>query len=124
MKLKPTWPLIILVVLLLTTGCTTTQNCWEYQPTTMQPKPGWDTATLDGLSRKQLVDALGCPPHMIRMTSVVDASNNRELWVYHPYDKDPTGLYIWLKGDVFHDSKLDEFMGFWGHEMTNPDFWE
>jgi len=90
----------------------------------MKPKPGWDTVDLTGLTREQLVDVLGCPPHSIRMTSVVSADHNRELWVYHPFDEDPTGLYIWLKGEVFYDSMLDEFNGFWCHRMMDVDFWE
>lgn len=99
-------------------------NCWDYQPTDMAPKPGWDTVDLEGLTRQDLVDVLGCPPHVIRMTSVVSGAHNRELWVYHPYEEDPTGLYIWLKGDVFHHSTLNEFNGFWCYGMMDLDFWE
>ena len=98
--------------------------CWDYQPADMAPKPGWDTVDLEGLTREELVEVLGCPPHVIRQTSVVSADYNKELWIYHPYEKDPTGLYIWLKGDVFHQSKLEEFNGFWCHQMGDPDFWE
>ncbi len=105
-------------------GNETVSSCWDYQPANMAPKPGWDTVDLEGLTREELVEVLGCPPHIIRMTSVVSAEHNKELWVYHPYEKDPTGLYIWLKGDVFHQSKLDEFNGFWCHNMGDPDFWE
>ncbi len=99
-------------------------GCWDYQPTDMAPNPGWDGVSLEGLTRDELVDVLGCPPHVIRMTSVVSAANNRELWVYHPYEEDPTGLFIWLKGDVFHYSTLNEFNGFGCYEMTDLDFWE
>ncbi len=99
-------------------------DCWNYQPTGMKPNPGWDTVDLEGLTREELVEVLGCPPHVIRMTSVVSAAHNRELWVYHPYDEDPTGLFVWLKGNVFHDSMLDEFNGFWCYEMSDLDFWE
>jgi hypothetical protein len=99
-------------------------GCWDYQPSDMKPNPGWETISLDGLTREELTDVLGCPPHVIRMTSVVSADNNRELWVYHPYDEDPTGLYVWLKGDVFHESTLDEFNGFDCYQMTNLEFWE
>jgi len=97
--------------------------CWDYQPTDMAPEAGWETADLEGLTREELVDVLGCPPHIIRMTSVVSADYNRELWVYLPYEDDSTGLYIWVKGDVFHYSKLDEFNGFWCHRMMDLDFW-
>ncbi len=101
-----------------------THDCWNYQPTDMNPYPGWETAELHGLTREQLLDALGCPPHIIRMTSVVSEEYNRELWVYHPFDDDPTGLFIWLKGDVFHRSRLDEFNGFLCNEMMGEDFWK
>ena len=100
------------------------EGCWEYQPSDMAPKPGWDNVNLDGLTREELVDVLGCPPHVIRMTSVVSVDNNRELWVYHPYAEDPTGLYVWLKGDIFHYSTLDEFNGFGCYRMTDLEFWE
>ena len=99
-------------------------GCWNYQPTDMKPNPGWENINMDGLTREELIGVLGCPPHVIRMTSVIGADNNRELWVYHPYDQDPTGLYIWLKGEVFHDSTLNEFNGFACYEMTNLEFWE
>ncbi len=103
---------------------TSCDGCWDYQPTDMKPKAGWENVDMEGLTREELVDALGCPPHVIRMTSVVSASNNKELWVYHPYDEDPTGLYIWLKGDVYHDSTLDEFNGFWCNQMMDMTFWD
>ncbi len=101
-----------------------TNNCWNYQPDEMKPNPGWDVADLNGLTREELLDVLGCAPHVIRMTSVVGPENNRELWVYHPFDDDPTGLYVWLKGDVYHESRMDEFNGFWCCEMMEPAFWE
>ena len=100
------------------------ESCWNYQPTDMKPNPGWEDVDMEGLTREELVDVLGCPPHVIRMTSVVSAANNKELWVYHPYDEDPTGLYVWLKGDVYHDYTLDEFNGFWCYQMMDFDFWE
>jgi hypothetical protein len=90
----------------------------------MKPNPGWDAVDLNGLTREELLDVLGCPPHVIRMTSVVGPENNRELWVYHPFDDDPTGLYIWLRGDVYHRSRMDEFNGFWCYEMMEPAFWK
>ncbi len=99
-------------------------GCWDYQPAVMKPKAGWEAVDLTGLTRGQLLEALGCPPHVIRMTSVVSPEFNKELWVYHPYDEDPTGLFIWLKGNVFHHSMLNEFNGFGCYELTNPDFWE
>lgn len=99
-------------------------GCWDYQPTTMQPLAGWEDVDLEGLTREELVEVLGCPPHVIRMTSVVSEDFNKELWVYHPYEEDPTGLYVWLKGNVYHDSTLNEFNGFSVHQMMDEDFWD
>lgn len=140
MRNKNIWILTLALVLILamafSAGCNndttddendeteTVSGCWDYQPTTMQPNPGWDTVDFTGLTREELIDVLGCPPHMIRMTSVVGSENNRELWVYHPFEEDPTGLYVWLKGDVFHDHILDEFNGFDCYQMINLEFWE
>ena len=105
-------------------GETACAGCWDYQPTDMKPNTGWENVNLEGLTREELVDVLGCPPHVIRMTSVVSAANNREMWVYHPYDEDPTGLFVWLKGGVFHYSTLNEFNGFGCYQMTDLPFWE
>jgi len=103
---------------------TSNNDCWNYQPDEMKPNPGWDAVDLNGLTREELLDVLGCPPHIIRMTSVVSPEKNRELWVYHPFDDEPTGLFVWLKGNVFHKWRLDEFNGFWCYEMSDVTFWD
>ena len=124
---------LVALILFLFTGATSSyetvagsrnQECWNYQPTDMKPNPGWDSVDLDGLTREELLDILGCPPHIIRMTSMVSPENNRELWVYHPFDDDSTGLFVWLKGNVYHESRLDEFNGFWCYEMSDLTFWD
>jgi len=99
-------------------------NCWEYQPESAKPKEGWEGVDLSGMTRDELLEVLGCPLHSMRLGAVGNPAYIRELWVYHPYDEDPTGLYIWLQGGVFHASRLDEFSGFWGFEFDNPEFWE
>jgi hypothetical protein len=99
-------------------------GCWHHQPTDRKPAAGWDTIDLRGLTREQLLAVLGCPPHIIRMTSLVSADHHRELWVYQPFAEDPTGWYIWLKGNTVHHSALDEFNGFGCHRMMDADFWE
>ncbi len=93
-----------------------------FEPT-IRPKPGWEDVSLENKHRDELIQILGYPANLVRMAAV-DPANNRELWVYHPYEQDPTGLYIYLKGDVFYYSKLDEFMGFYCYDMLDPDFWE
>jgi hypothetical protein len=101
-----------------------TVNCWDYQPDSAKPKEGWEGVDLSGMTRDELLDVLGCPLHSMRLGAVGNPAYIRELWVYHPYDEDPTGLYIWLQGGVFHASRLDEFTGFWGFEFDNPEFWQ
>ncbi len=89
----------------------------------IRPNPGWENVQLENKHRDELIEILGCPANLIRMAAM-DPANNKELWVYHPYEQDPTGLYIYLKGDVFYYSKLDEFTGFYCYDMLDPDFWE
>ena len=101
-----------------------TVDCWDHQPGSAKPKDGWDGVDLAGMTRDELLEVLGCPLHSMRLGAVGNPAYIRELWVYHPYDEDPTGLYIWLQGGVFHASRLDEFNGFWGFEFDNPEFWE
>lgn len=105
-------------------AASTTVNCWDHLPESAKPKDGWEGLSLDGMTRDELLEALGCPLHSMRLGAVGNPSYVRELWVYHPYDEDPTGLYIWMQGGVFHASRLDEFTGFWGFEFDNPEFWE
>ena len=54
----------------------------------------------------------------------VNPKNNREIWIYHPYDYDPTGLYIYFKGDNVVKTKLDEFNGLVASSIwEDTDFW-
>lgn len=101
-----------------------TVNCWDNQPDSAKPKDGWDGVDLTGMTRDELAEVLGCPLHSMRLGAVGNPAYIRELWIYLPYDEDPTGLYIWLQGGVFHASRLDEFSGFSGFEFDNPEFWE
>jgi hypothetical protein len=101
-----------------------TVNCWDHQPSSAKPKDGWEGVDLSDMTRDELLEVLGCPLHSMRLGALGNPAYVRELWVYHPYDEDPTGLYVWLQGGVFHASRLDEFTGFWGFEFDNPEFWE
>lgn len=118
-------PLILWWCLLITAPLSfaAALDCWNEPPLTRKPQPGWESHTLIGMTRQQALKTLGCPPHYVRMTSPLGTLGERELWVYLPYDKDSTGLYLWLKAGVVHQSRLDTFSGFWTHEMDNPDFW-
>ncbi|MEW6623630.1 MAG: hypothetical protein AB1420_10990 [Bacillota bacterium] len=95
-----------------------------------KPKPGWEqyfptaeTTTLTGKSVNEVRELLGEPPVLVRSIAV-NPEFNREVWVFHPFDEDPTGLYIFFKGNQLVNSRLDEFPGlrdayFWGDE----EFW-
>jgi hypothetical protein len=101
-----------------------TVNCWDHQPESAKPKEGWEGVDFSGMTRDELLEVLGCPLHSMRLGALGNPAYIRELWIYHPYDEDPTGLYVWLQGGVFHASRLDEFTGFWGFEFDNLEFWE
>ena len=87
-------------------------------PIQLKPKPGWeayfpkpDTTTLLGESTGKVRGLLGEPPFLVRSTAA-NPELSREIWVYIPYDEDPTGLYIYFKGSRVVKSRLDEFAGF------------
>jgi regulator of replication initiation timing len=96
-----------------------------------QPKDGWeqyfpdaDTTTLQGESIDDVRQLLGEPPYLARSTAA-NPQNNREVWVYTPFEDDPTGLYLFFKGNRLDSSRQDEFPGlrqayFWEDE----DFWQ
>lgn len=96
-----------------------------------QPKEGWEqyfpdaeTTTLQGESIDDVRQLLGEPPYLARSTAA-NPQNNREVWVYTPFENDPTGLYLLFKGNQLDSSRQDEFPGlrqayFWEDE----DFWQ
>jgi len=95
-----------------------------------QPKPGWetyfpthDTNTITGQTVAAVEALLGIPPVRIRSTAATTPFN-REIWVFMPYLEDPTGLYLFFKGDQLWRSRLDEFTGIYGSGLLeNEEFW-
>ncbi len=95
-----------------------------------KPKEGWEdyfptaeTTTLEGESVEKVRGLVGEPPFLIRSNAVVPEAS-REIWIFVPYDKDPTGLYIYFKGGQLHSSRLDEFNGLYGSGLLDDDsFW-
>ncbi|MDI6891912.1 MAG: hypothetical protein QMD08_02785 [Actinomycetota bacterium] len=95
-----------------------------------KPKSGWEEyfptpteTTLMGESVSELRNLLGEPPVLVRSIAA-DPDCSREIWIYMPYDEDPTGLYIYFKGGKVAKSLLDEFNGLVGSSIwEDSDFW-
>ncbi|UMZ74060.1 hypothetical protein [Natranaerofaba carboxydovora] len=95
-----------------------------------RPNPGWDeyfpdyeTTTLEGESISTVRGILGEPPFLVRSIAV-EEENNREVWVYLPHEEDPTGLYLFFKGNRLDSSRLDEFPGLPASYIWDMDeFW-
>ncbi len=105
-------------------------NALRNRPITRKPKQGWETyfpgpetSTIIGKSVAEVEDLLGIPPVRIYHTAA-SVSFNREIWVFVPYDEDPTGLYLYFKGNQLWASRLDEFTGIYGSGLLeDEDFW-
>ncbi|MBS4025020.1 MAG: bZIP transcription factor [Clostridia bacterium] len=97
---------------------------------TRQPKPGWqeffpspETTTLEGKSTGEVRELLGVPPVKIRSIAA-NPDFNREIWIYMAGEEDPTGLYLWFKGNQLWRSLLDEFNGLYGSGLLeDEEFW-
>ncbi len=95
-----------------------------------QPKAGWeqyfpthDSTTLAGESVQDVEALLGVPPVLIRSIAQ-NEEFNREIWIFMPYEQDPTGLYLYFKGNQLWRSQLDEFTGLYGSGLLQyEDFW-
>lgn len=95
-----------------------------------QPREGWEeyfptaeTTTLDGESTDRVRELLGEPPFLIRSIAVNPAFN-REIWIFAPFEQDPTGLYLFFKGGELDRSRLDEFNGLYGSGLLDEEqFW-
>ena len=60
------------------------------------------------------VDAiLGEPRALVRQTAA-NPEFSREVRIYSPYDEDPTGFYIYFRGGVVVEERMDEFNGLYG----------
>lgn len=94
------------------------------------PSPGWEayfptaeTTTLLGEPVDRIRDLLGEPPVLLRSIAV-DPAFNREIWIYMPAEEDPTGLYIFFKGNRVSSSRLDEFPGLYNSGLLDDaGFW-
>lgn len=93
-----------------------------------KPKTGWeqyfpsyDETTLEGRSTKEVRDLLGEPPVLVRNVAA-NPEFTREIWVYRPFDEDPTGLYLYFKSGKLVNSRLDEFSGLEGL-LADELFW-
>ena len=95
-----------------------------------KPHDGWEdyfpdaeTTTLEGQSTAELRTLLGEPPFLIRSIAVQEEAS-REIWVFVPFDQDPTGLYLYFKGGELDSSRLDEFNGLYGSGLLDSEaFW-
>lgn len=96
-----------------------------------QPKAGWEqyfpdaeTTTLAGEPIEDVRQILGEPPFLVRSTAA-SPQNNREVWVYTPFEDDPTGLYLFFKGNRLTSSRLDEFPGLrQSYIWEDEEFWQ
>jgi len=89
-----------------------------------KPFEGWDQyfpATGDSVIKGELNlnvrSLLGNPELLIRQ-------GDKEVWVFHPYDQDSTGLYLFFENGKLINSKLDEFNGFGNDLIDNEANWE
>ncbi len=95
-----------------------------------KPKAGWEayfptmeTTTLAGRSVTDLREILGEPPVLVRSIAT-NPQFNREIWVFMPFDQDPTGLYLFFKAGQLIGSRLDEFPGLHGSGLLDDvNFW-
>lgn len=95
-----------------------------------KPKAGWEeffptpaTTTLLNEPVEDVRNVLGEPPYLIRSIAA-NSQYNREIWIYVPYDEDPTGLYLFFKGNRLMESRLDEFGGLYNSGLLDDeDFW-
>ncbi len=93
------------------------------------PAEGWEeyfpepeSTTLEGESVEDVLELLGEPPFMIRSIAALPNAN-REVWVYVPFEDDPTGLYLFFKGNRLESSRLDEFPGLYLSGLLDAE-WE
>jgi type II secretory pathway pseudopilin PulG len=94
------------------------------------PRQGWeeyfpdpDSTTLEGEPVERVRSLMGEPPVLLRSIAA-NPVYNREIWIYMPYEEDPTGLYIYFKGNRVIGSRLDEFNGLYNSGLLDDeDFW-
>jgi len=94
------------------------------------PKDGWEQyfpegaeTTLKGEPIARVRELLGEPPFLIRSIAV-NPEFSREIWIFSPFDQDPTGLYLFFKGGKLDSAELNEFNGLQGSNLLDrADFW-
>lgn len=94
------------------------------------PKEGWqqyfpsaEETTLTGESTVRVRELLGEPPVLIRSIAV-DPEFSREIWIFSPFEEDPTGLYLFFKGGQLDSSILTEFNGLYMSDLLDLEqFW-
>lgn len=94
------------------------------------PKDGWEQyfpegaeTTLKGENTARVRELLGEPPFLIRSIAV-NPEFSWEIWIFSPFDQDPTGLYLFFKGGKLDSAELNEFNGLQGSDLLNrPGFW-
>ncbi|MBT9148458.1 MAG: hypothetical protein DDT32_02232 [Syntrophomonadaceae bacterium] len=94
------------------------------------PKDGWEQyfpegteTTLMGESTARVRELLGEPPFLIRSIAV-NPEFSREIWIFTPFDQDPTGLYLFFKGGKLDSTESNEFNGLQASDLLNrPGFW-
>lgn len=94
------------------------------------PREGWEayfpdpeSTTLEGEAVERVRNLLGEPPVLLRSIAA-NPAYNREIWIYMPEEEDPTGLYIYFKGNQVIGSRLDEFNGLYNSGLLeDEDFW-
>lgn len=98
---------------------------------TRQPREGWEEyfpgpeeTTLAGETTSRVRELLGEPPVLIRQIAA-SPEFNREIWVYMPFEEDPTGLYLFFKGNQLTSSRKDEFPGLYNAGLLDvEEFWQ
>lgn len=106
-------------------------NWSEAEATSRAPHDGWeeyfpsfDQTTLRGETTEAVKELLGRPPYLIRSIAV-NPEFSREIWVFIPYEEDPTGLYLFFQGHQLTASRLDEFQGLHRSDLLgDEDFWQ
>jgi hypothetical protein len=69
--------------------------------------------TVMGKTTAEVDSLLGEPIALVRQTAA-NPEFSREVRIYSPYDEDPTGFYIYFRGGVVVEERLDEFNGLYG----------
>lgn len=100
------------------------------QEISRMPKDGWEQyfpegaeTTLKGESTARVSELLGEPPFLIRSIAV-NQEFSREIWIFSPFDQDPTGLYLFFKAGKLDSAELNEFNGLQASNLLErPGFW-